>query len=120
MSKTNEKGRECAAWCEVDHHGARLAPWCHSPRLGTSSAHVVLEQTTYGETPSLEAWVAGRTPDGEHQAAAFVADDALQARWIADALTIAAEMKKADLRALAANVRKAAAEAWPEKEAEAS
>src|SRR5215813_6285241 len=113
--RTNRAGRECPSWCTEDHQAERSSPWCQSVNYGTTSAHATLEQPTYKSDPSIDAWVVGDI-SSNHTASSFTADSAFEAERIAKALEIVAGMRKPEIRDLAANVRRAAAEAWPEKE----
>ena len=112
--KANKDGRECAPWCITDHAGQR--EWdCQSESSGPSRAHATVYQGDHQKDPSVYAWLAG---GGDFWA--LTASTSQLATWMANSLDVIAGMRKPEIRALAANVRKAAAEAYPEKEAEAS
>lgn len=113
--KTNNNGRECPSWCAEDHQGEGSI-WCESAHYGPTGSHADLEQRDYKDTPELWAWVVGNNRAGVHTASRFYADTAREANKLAEALDIIAGMRKPEIRALAANVRKATAEAWPEAE----
>jgi len=118
--KVNKDGRECASWCDRDHQGENSGPWCRSGMIGGSPGYAELEQEDYEDSPNLDAWAIGRTPEGNPDSHFLTAESVSEAQRLADFIRAVAQMRKPEIRALAANVEKAAAEAWPEKEAEAS
>lgn len=113
--KANQNGRECAPWCQVDHAEAESWRGCTGPDHGPDRAHAAASQSPYGNGPEVAAWTTGAR--GFY---ALFADNGQRAEWLASSLENLAGMRKSEIRALAANVRKAAAEAFPESEAEAS
>jgi len=112
--KTNRDGRECPSWCIRDHQTETRLLGCvgaeHS--TGTAGAQAVLPSMR--ETREVAAWLSGPGDLG-----LTFADSRYRAGKLAKFIEFAADAPEQDLRALAAHVREAAAEAWPGQEPEA-
>lgn len=113
--KTNRDGRECPPWCVRDHQGDDPhLPSCVGAERSTDQAGAQAMLPCTGATPEVTAWLRGPAGLG----VAF-ADSPYRAGKLAKLIESTAEAPEQDLRALAAHLREAAAEAWPEQEAEA-
>lgn len=113
--KTNKDGRECPPWCIRDHQaGESHLRGCVGAEHGTGQAGAQAMLPSTGTTPEVAAWFRGTADLG----LAF-ADSPYRAGKLAKFIESAADAPEQDLRALAAHVREAAAEAWPEQEPEA-
>lgn len=113
--KTNQDGRECPSWCVSDHQtGALGSQSCHGPRHVTGSARVSAHLYAWGKAPEVAAWLLSTDDIGT-----AYASGAGYAANLATFIELAADAPREDLRALAAHVREAAAEAWPGREPEA-
>jgi hypothetical protein len=113
--KTNIDGRECPPWCIRDHQAASPGSRsCGGTHHTTGSARAAA-QLYHGETaPEVAAWLLGT-----HDIGTAIAYGPHYAANLATFIELAADAPEEDLRALAAHVREAAAEAWPEQEPEA-
>jgi hypothetical protein len=120
--KANDKGRPCPAWCRVDHE-AEADRSCYGRELTIkaepSVAGAEASLGAYQKEPEISAWIYGpKNPGGLHGGRVTV-QDASGAERLAQALEAAADLTKPQLRQLAAQVRVAAVEAWPEQDKEA-
>ena len=118
--KTNIKGRACADWCQADHAEQRM---CEAAERrvpapdGRTTAAVTLIHWVSEDAPDLTAYAHG---DGISKAMGSVqvtnAYDAAQLANLADRL---AETAPEQIKEFGAQIRAAAAQAWPELEPEA-
>jgi hypothetical protein len=117
-TKTNRDGRACPSWCTRDHQADDTGPWgCTGTERGTRRVGAEARLPYLEKTPEVAAWLFG--PGDLADLAVAYADAPYRAADLAKFIEHAADARKEDLRALAANIRDAAAEAWPEQEAEA-
>jgi hypothetical protein len=112
--KTNRDGRECPPRCVRDHQADPDLRGCVGAERGTGTAGAQVMLPSTRTTPEVAAWLRGPADLG----LAF-ADSPYRAGKLAKLIESAAEAPEQDLRALAAHIREAAAEAWPGQEAEA-
>jgi hypothetical protein len=113
--KTNIDGRECAPWCIRDHQAGDSGTLaCFGTDRRTGSTRAAARQYRWEASPEVETWLIGPRGVGS-----VSADSAHRAAALAKFIELAADAPEEDLRALAAHVREAAAEAWPEQEPEA-
>jgi hypothetical protein len=112
--KVNREGRECPDWCVRDHTDADANWSCVGQRHGTSKAHAEAHFGVFEKDPEVTVWVGS-----DSGFRAIYADTEHRASWLSDALEHLAGMRKPEIRALAARVREASAEAFPPREAEA-
>jgi hypothetical protein len=113
--KTNRDGRECPPWCIRDHQADDSGLWgCAGSERTTGPAGAAAQLHYMEDTPQVAAWLLG-----PRDIATAYADAPHRAAGLAKFIENAADTPKKDLRALAAHVREAAAEAWPEQEPEA-
>jgi hypothetical protein len=113
--KTNIDGRECAPWCIRDHQADDSGPTsCGGTDRRTGSSRAAARQYRWEASPEVETWLIG--PRG---VSTVSADAPYRAAELAQFIELAADAPEEDLRALAAHVRQAAAETWPEQEPEA-
>jgi hypothetical protein len=112
--KVNREGRECPDWCVRDHADAD-GPWsCAGQQHGTSKAHAETHLGAFEKDPEVVAWIGS-----ESGFWAIYANTEQRATWLPGVLETLAGMRKSEIRALAARVREATAEAFPQREAEA-
>jgi hypothetical protein len=115
VTKINRAGRECPSWCIRDHQaGDSATQSCIGTVRSTRVAGAEARLYDLDKTPEVAAWLSGHSG----LTTAF-ADTPYRAEWLANFIEVAADTPQADLRSLAAHVRAAAAEAWPEQEPEA-
>jgi hypothetical protein len=113
--KTDRDGRECPPWCLQDHQAGDSGTLaCVGTDRRTGSTRAAARQYHWETTPEVETWLIGQRGVG-----VVYADAPYRAAALAQFLELAADAPKEDLRALAAHVREAAAEAWPGQEPEA-
>ena len=106
--KVNDKGRPCPAWCRIDHE-AEADRSCYGRELTVKA-----EPSVAGAEASLGAYQKEPEISG-----LVTVQNASGAERLAQALEAAADLTKPKLRQLAAQVRVAAVEAWPEQDKEA-
>jgi hypothetical protein len=120
--KVNDKGRPCPAWCRVDHEAETFRD-CYSQKHGVkadlATAGAEASLGTYEKEPEVSAWIYGRQNRGGFGGGWVTAQGPDGAERLAQALEAATNLTKPQLRQLAAQVRAARAEAWPEQDKEA-
>ena len=112
--KVNRDGRECPDWCVSDHADADASWSCTGQRHGTTRAHAEAHMSFLEKDPEVAAWVGSDSGFW-----AIYANTEQRATWLSEALESLAGMRKPEIRALAARVREATAEVFPQREAEA-
>ena len=122
--KVNGKGRECPVWCRVDHE-AETEPDrpCYGQertiKAEPSVAGAEASLGAYQKEPEISAWIYGPQNAGGFHGGRITVQGSGGAERLAEALEAAADLTKPQLRQLAAQVRAATAEAWPEQDKEA-
>ena len=112
--KVNGKGRECPAWCRVDHEAETDRP-CYGQeqtvKAEPSVAGAEASLGAYQKEPEVSAWIYGPQNTGGLHGGRITVQGSGGAERLAEALEAAADLTKPQLRQLAAQVRAATAEA---------
>jgi hypothetical protein len=122
--KVNGKGRECPVWCRVDHEAETETDRpCYGQertiKAEPSVAGAEASLGVYEKEPEISAWIYGPNHRGGFHGGRITVQGSGGAERLAEALEAAADLTKPQLRQLAAQVRAATAEAWPEQDKEA-
>jgi hypothetical protein len=113
--KTNRDGRECPSWCTWDHQADKSGlRSCIGTERGAGTVGAEARLPYLEKSPEVAAWLFG----SGYPATAY-ADAPHRAADLAKFIEFAADTPREDLHTLAAYVREATAEAWPEQEPEA-
>lgn len=119
--KQNKDGRPCPEWCGTDHQADEWES-CRGPRHDLRVKNDLRGSVSAGfspfdERPELTAYLWGKDigdPGGNAHA-----KSGWQAESLAKFVERASELTPAQGKSMAASIREAAAEAFPEQEAEA-
>lgn len=111
--KTDEHGHECPEWCVSAHTEPDAWISCEGERRRTPNS-MARADIDFDRKPEVIAVAVGTGKGG-----LIHAGTAYRAKEVAAFIEAVTMMPRAEARRFAANVRTAAAEAWPQKEAEA-
>ena len=120
--KVNDRGRECRAWCRIDHDAEPDKPCYGRERTVKAEPSVAGAEASLGayqKEPEVSAWIYGPYQRGGFHGGRVTVQGSGGAERLAEALEAAADLTRPQLRQLAAQVRAATAEAWPEQDKEA-